>query len=305
MKKKFYLNKSSILLLNFFILNLLLGNYLFPKGNQLFENTKKNIKEIQLPYIQHIGINVNNPIEVSNWYIQNLGMKLIRRGKAPQNVTFIADSGSYMEIEFYNKEKIDKIDFQKIDVMTFHFAFLTDSINLIESKLVAAGAKLIEKTTETPAGDKVAMLRDPWGMPLQLVQRSIPMIKFTNIRPEHFALNSKDARTMAKWYSDNFKMEILRQSGAPDFGCFVIDTKKDMMIEIYQKKDFPVIDFYNVDPVSIHLAFEVKDIEDIKKDLLGNGAQLVHDISPTKTGDRVLTIRDPWGFPIQIIQKHS
>lgn len=305
MKNIIFLTKRSILLQSFLIFNLFVGNFLFPKGNQQFKITKKNIKEIQLPYIQHIGFNVNNPIEITNWYIQNLDMKLIRTGKAPQYVTFIADSGSNMEIEFYNKEKVDKIDFQKIDVMSFHFAFLTDSINLIESKLIAAGAKLIDKTTETPAGDKVAMLRDPWGMPLQLVQRSIPMIKFTNIRPEHFALNSKDALAKAKWYSDNFKMEILRQTGEPDFGCFVIDSQKDMMVEIYQKKEYPVIDFYTIDPVSMHLAFEVKNIEDIKKDLLGNGAQLVHDISETKTDDQVLTIRDPWGFPIQILQKHS
>ena len=305
MKNIFYLNKRSILLLNFFIFNLLIGNYLFAIENQLLKKTKENTKEIQLPYIQHIGFNVYNPIEVSNWYIQNLGMKLIRQGNAPEHVTFIADSGNNMEIEFYNKEKFHKIEFQKIDVLTFHFAFLTDNINLIESKLITAGAKLVEKTTKTPTGDKVAMLRDPWGMPLQLVQRSNPMIKFTNIRPEHFALNSIDAITKAKWYAENFKMEILRQSGEPDFGCFVIDAKKDMMLEIYQKKDFPVIDFYKVDPVSIHLAFEVKDIEEIKKDLLGNGAQLVHDISLTKSGDQVLTIRDPWGFPIQIIQKHT
>ena len=305
MENNFYLNKGSILLLSFFILNLFPGNYLFPKENQDLTVTKKKIKEIQLPYIQHIGLNVNNPVEVANWYIQNLGMKLIRQGNAPQFVTFIADAGNNMEMEFYNKEKIKKIDFQKIDVMTFHFAFLTDSINTIENKLIAAGAKLIDKITETPAGDKVAMLRDPWGMPLQLVERSIPMIKYTNIRPEHLALNSEDARTKAKWYANNFKMEILRQSGAPEFGCFLIDANKDMMLEIYQKKDFPIIDFHKVDPISIHLAFEVKDIKDIKKDLLGNGAQLIHDITLTKSGENIMTIRDPWGFPIQLLQKHS
>ncbi len=305
MKNNFYLNKGSILLLSFFILNLFPGNYLFPKENQDLTVTKKKIKEIQLPYIQHIGLNVNNPVEVANWYIQNLGMKLIRQGNAPQFVTFIADAGNNMEMEFYNKEKIKKIDFQKIDVMTFHFAFLTDSINTIENKLIAAGAKLIDKITETPAGDKVAMLRDPWGMPLQLVERSIPMIKYTSIRPEHLALNSEDARTKSKWYANNFKMEILRQSGAPEFGCFLIDANKDMMLEIYQKKDFPIIDFHKVDPKSIHLAFEVKDIKAIKKDLLKNGAQLIHDITLTKSGENIMTIRDPWGFPIQLLQKHS
>jgi hypothetical protein len=28
----------------------------------------------------------------------------------------------------------------------------------------------------TPAGDHLAMLRDPWGLPIQLVHRSTPMI---------------------------------------------------------------------------------------------------------------------------------
>ncbi len=98
-------------------------------------------------------------------------------------------------------------------------------------------------------------------------------------------------------------MKIIRQGGAPDFGTFVSDSNKDMMLELYQKKDFPMIDYKNISPVSIHLAFRVSDITDVKEKLIAAGAELVNDISNSASGDKVLVLRDPWGFPIQFIQR--
>ena len=41
---------------------------------------------------------------------------------------------------------------------------------------LAAGATIVADVHELPPGDTFAMLRDPWGVPLQLVKRKTPMI---------------------------------------------------------------------------------------------------------------------------------
>jgi uncharacterized glyoxalase superfamily protein PhnB len=42
-------------------------------------------------------------------------------------------------------------------------------------RLVAAGASVVEAFNRTDAGDEMAMLRDPWGFPIQLMKRAEPM----------------------------------------------------------------------------------------------------------------------------------
>jgi len=61
--------------------------------------------------------------------------------------------------------------------MAIHVAFMVNDINTIKTKLISAGATLVEDITKTPAGDLVLMLRDPWGEPIQFVKRAVPMLK--------------------------------------------------------------------------------------------------------------------------------
>ena len=43
-------------------------------------------------------------------------------------------------------------------------------------RLIAAGATAEGDVATTPAGDKLAFLRDPWNVVVQLVQRKNPML---------------------------------------------------------------------------------------------------------------------------------
>ena len=43
--------------------------------------------------------------------------------------------------------------------------------------LLKAGAKLTDDVQTTPNGDRLVMLRDPWGIAVQLVHRATPMLK--------------------------------------------------------------------------------------------------------------------------------
>jgi hypothetical protein len=42
--------------------------------------------------------------------------------------------------------------------------------------LIAADATIAGDVSITPAGDEIAMLRDPWGVPIQFVKRAKPML---------------------------------------------------------------------------------------------------------------------------------
>jgi hypothetical protein len=44
------------------------------------------------------------------------------------------------------------------------------------AQLIASGAVPVGEVVVTPAGDEFAMLRDPWGLALQLAQRARPLV---------------------------------------------------------------------------------------------------------------------------------
>jgi uncharacterized glyoxalase superfamily protein PhnB len=55
-------------------------------------------------------------------------------------------------------------------------AFWTEDVAGTRARLIAAGATPEGEVAETPAGDQLAMLRDPWGIPIQFVRRTARMI---------------------------------------------------------------------------------------------------------------------------------
>ena len=54
-------------------------------------------------------------------------------------------------------------------------AFVVDDVEAERDRLVAAGATVVDAFNRTDAGDEMAMLRDPWGFPIQLMKRAEPM----------------------------------------------------------------------------------------------------------------------------------
>ena len=57
--------------------------------------------------------------------------------------------------------------------MRFHFAFAVTDARAEEARLTAAGATAAEVVTP-PDGSLLIMMRDPWGVPVQLCQRAQP-----------------------------------------------------------------------------------------------------------------------------------
>ncbi len=61
--------------------------------------------------------------------------------------------------------------------MSIHLAFMLNEIAAIKTKLVAAGAALVEDIAKTPSGEQVLMSRDRYGFPVLFVNRVAPMLK--------------------------------------------------------------------------------------------------------------------------------
>ena len=76
-----------------------------------------------------------------------------------------------MMIELYRNAAVGVPDYGAVDPLHLHLAFVSDAIDVDVERLVAAGATLVKRHDDAN-GDAIAMLRDPWGVPLQLVQRA-------------------------------------------------------------------------------------------------------------------------------------
>jgi glyoxylase I family protein len=126
--------------------------------------------------LEHVGLNVTDPVKAAQWYVDHLGMKVLREGPAPANARFLADSAGNMMLELYHNPPDAVPNYAAMDPLLLHVAFLVDDVDAIRSKLLAAGATAVGAVTTTDAGDKLAMLRDPWGLAIQFVHRADPML---------------------------------------------------------------------------------------------------------------------------------
>ena len=126
--------------------------------------------------LEHVAINVEDPAAMAKWYCENLGMKIIRKGPSPVNMRFISDAGGNMMLELYNNPPDAVPDYRSMNPLSLHIAFMVDDVNAITRKLIAAGATIAVDVNTTPAGDELVILRDPWGVPIQFLNRAEPML---------------------------------------------------------------------------------------------------------------------------------
>ena len=126
--------------------------------------------------IEHIAFNVANPLEMARWYVDHLGLSVKRRMMEPPWAHFLADDSGTVMLEIYGNSDVPVPDYGVMNVMSLHLALVSDDVAADLMRLKSAGATIIQECTETPAGDQMAMVRDPWGFAVQLVKRATPMI---------------------------------------------------------------------------------------------------------------------------------
>ena len=126
--------------------------------------------------IEHAAYQIEDPVTASRWYVEHLGLTVKRAESAPPFGHFLADDGDAVMLEFYHNPAVAQPDYRTIDPIVIHIAFRTSDVAGTRARLLAAGATAEGPVKITDAGDSLAMLRDPWGLAVQLVQRKADMI---------------------------------------------------------------------------------------------------------------------------------
>ena len=126
--------------------------------------------------IEHTAYQVEDPVALARWYVEHLGMTIKRAQSASPFGHFLADDGDAVMLEFYANPTVAVPDYGRMDPLILHLAFSADDVAAARARLIAAGATPVGDVQHTEAGDVLAMLRDPWGLAVQLVRRRTPMI---------------------------------------------------------------------------------------------------------------------------------
>jgi glyoxylase I family protein len=128
--------------------------------------------------IEHVGYMVQDPIQAAEWYCQNLGFRVARSMQVSPFTTFLVDASGNGMLEIYNNPAAQVPDYASMDPLVLHVAFEigSETIEAARDRLLAGGATLYSDLAVTPAGDKLVMLRDPWGLAVQLAKRNKPMV---------------------------------------------------------------------------------------------------------------------------------
>ncbi len=119
---------------------------------------------------------------------------------------------------------------------------------------------------------------------------------------EHFALNVKDPKAMAKWYSENLGMTIVRGLDDAPFTQFIADNSGRIMLEIYCNPSDQVPNYSKMDALLVHLAFVSEDPDADKEKLMAVGATYDTEVK-LEDGSYLLMLRDPWGLAIQFCKR--
>ncbi|MEZ4970841.1 MAG: VOC family protein [Flavobacteriaceae bacterium] len=122
---------------------------------------------------EHIALNVTNIKDIKDWYVANLGLKVVSEQTKAPFMTFFADTSGRVILELYHRPEEEITDFKTIHPLTFHLAFVSQNAVTDKLRLLDKGASFVEEITKED-GSHLVMLRDPWGMPLQLCHRAQP-----------------------------------------------------------------------------------------------------------------------------------
>ena len=127
--------------------------------------------------IEHIAFNVADPAAVADWYCRHCGLRVVRHVPIPVQTHFLADSDSTV-LEIYCNPPDKVPDYRNMDPLLFHLALASSDQDADGKRLVSAGAVFVGEI-RFPDGSHLVMLRDPWGVALQLCKRAKELLGTT------------------------------------------------------------------------------------------------------------------------------
>lgn len=125
--------------------------------------------------IEHFALNVAHPIEMADWYVKHLGLKIVRQASKAPFTTFLSDDSDQVMLEIYCNPVDEVPDYRNMNPLLVHLAFVSDDPARDAAKLKAVGAELVTDQ-RLDDGSHLIMMRDPWGISIQLCKRGTPML---------------------------------------------------------------------------------------------------------------------------------
>ncbi len=122
---------------------------------------------------EHFALNVRDCRAQAAWYVEHLALTVTRRRDDAPYTHFLADETGRTIVELYSNPAAPMPDYAAAHPLVFHIAFVAADARAERTRLERAGATFVFEDA-LPDGSKLAMLRDPWGVALQLCQRAAP-----------------------------------------------------------------------------------------------------------------------------------
>ena len=127
---------------------------------------------------EHFALNVPDAPTMSLWYESHLGLTVVRKMEESPYMTFLADNSGTVMLEIYTNPKGETLDFNEFHPLAVHLALVSEIPTADKDRLIEAGATLFSDEVLLD-GSHLIILRDPWGVSLQLCKRAKPMLKST------------------------------------------------------------------------------------------------------------------------------
>lgn len=124
--------------------------------------------------IEHVAFNVADPVAVAAWYGEHCGLRVVCHRPHAAQTHFLADSGATI-LEIYGNPPDEVPDYRSMNPLLFHLALSSVDPASDAKRLASAGAVLIGET-HLEDGSHLIMMRDPWGLALQLCKRAAPLL---------------------------------------------------------------------------------------------------------------------------------
>ena len=124
--------------------------------------------------LEHVAFALPDPPAAAAWYVEHLGFRVLRAGGPPTHAHFLVPDGGGTMLEIFCDAEHPPPDRRGVHPMHAHLAFAVEDIDAAVAAMVAAGGVAEGAIATSPAGDRYAIVRDPWGVPLQLITRSMP-----------------------------------------------------------------------------------------------------------------------------------
>lgn len=125
---------------------------------------------------EHFALNVEQPHEIADWYVRTLGCQVLFKMDTEPHTVFLADANGRVFWELYRNRKARMTNVCHSDPLVFHLAVAVDNLDETKSNVLEAGGAFVEEV-RTDSGSVLLMMRDPWGIALQLCSRVPPFIE--------------------------------------------------------------------------------------------------------------------------------